>query len=325
MLPYVHVADSNILGLHLHAFGLLVVTAVMVGSALARWRARRRGLDLQKLESFIGWMLFMGFAAAHILDALLYHPREVLAHPWSLLYFWEGIGSFSGFIGALGGIVLWKRFEWLPTRSFGPWTLGWLSFGPFRLSRLVRRKETLPILPFADLILSVFPIAWIFGRAGCSIAHDHPGALAEAGAPLAVAFPSSNPSVFDGAGPHTTFGPITFIQGHYARYDLGTLELFLTIGIALACVLLWRRPRLTGTYAVIVSLVYAPARFMMDFLRVAGTSAADPRYGGLTPAQWLCIALFLFGLVLLRHILLLKKRGVDPTHAVLATAPLTPT
>ncbi|MDP9000381.1 MAG: prolipoprotein diacylglyceryl transferase [Myxococcota bacterium] len=324
MLPYVHVADLNILGIRLHPFGLLAVTAVMVGTALARWRARKRRLDLQKLESFIGWMLFMGFVSAHVLDAILYHPRDVLERPWSLLYFWEGIGSFSGFVGALAGIVLWKRFEWLPAHSFGPWKVGWFHFGPFTISRLVRRRETLPILPFADLILSVFPIAWIFGRTGCSIAHDHPGARAEEGAALAIAFPSPNPSVVDGAGAHTTFGPITFIEGHYPRYDLGTLELFVTLGIALTCVLLWRRRMLTGAYAVIVSLVYAPARFAMDFLRIQGTSGADPRYGRLTPAQWMCIMLFLFGFILFRYVALLKRRGVDPTHAVLAEITPTP-
>ncbi len=58
MLPYVDVADLDILGIHLHPFGLLLVTAIVIGTALARWPARQRGFDLQKLESFIGWMLF---------------------------------------------------------------------------------------------------------------------------------------------------------------------------------------------------------------------------------------------------------------------------
>jgi phosphatidylglycerol---prolipoprotein diacylglyceryl transferase len=315
MLPYLHVADLNLLGIRLHPFGLLVVTAIVIGTALARWRARQRGFDLEKLESFIGWMLFLGFVSAHVLDVVLYHPRQVLERPWSLLFFWEGIGSFSGFVGALAGIVLWRRFGPRPVFTLGPWKVGPISIGPYTFSRLVRRKEPLPILPFADLILSVFPVAWIFGRAGCSLAHDHPGARAAEGAPLAVAFPSPDPAVIDGPGTHATFGPLTVIHGHFARYDLGTLELFVTIAIAALCVLLWRRRRATGTYAVIVSLVYAPARFLLDFLRIEST---DVRYGRLTPAQWMCIALFLFGLGLLREVLSLRRRGVDPSDAVLA-------
>lgn len=318
MLPYVRVADLNVLGVHLHPFGLLVVTGVLVGIALTRWRARRHGLDLGKLESFLEWMLCVGFVSAHVLDAILYHPSDVLARPWSVLYVWDGIGSFSGFIGALLGIVLWKRFEWVPARSFGPWTVRSFAFGPVTLSKIARRKATLPILPFADLVLSVFPIAWVFGRTGCSIAHDHPGAQAAEGAALAVAYPAPNPAVVDGAGAHTTFGPLTFIQGHFPRYDLGTLELMLTIGIAVVFALLWRRRLLTGTYAVIASLVYAPVRFLLDFLRVADRPGADPRYGSLTPAQWLCVALFVFGLVLLRRVLVMRNRGPDPSYDLLA-------
>ncbi len=292
MLPYVHIADLEIGPIKLHPFGMLVVLAVLSGTSLARWRAKRRGLDLDQLESFIGWMLFVGFVSAHALDAILYHPRDVLARPWSLLFFWEGIGSFSGFFGALVGVVMWRHFEWVPTR---------FKIGSYTFKRLARRKEALAILPFADVILSVFPIAWIFGRMGCSVAHDHPGAPAGDAAALAVAFPSSNPAVIDGPGEHSTLGPITIIHGHFPRYDLGTLELFLTIGLATAFAILWRKRLVTGFYVVLVSLVYAPARFAMDFLRIEGPSG-DARYGHLTPAQWMCIALFVFGLVLARKL-----------------------
>jgi phosphatidylglycerol:prolipoprotein diacylglycerol transferase len=315
MLPYVHITDLDVLGLRLHPFGVLVATAVVIGMALAKWRARQHGFDLQKLESFIAFMLFVGFAAAHALDEILYRPLQVVERPWSLFFFWEGIGSFSGFIGALVGIVLWRHFELRDALRFGPWKLGFLSVGPIAFSKLVRRKKPLPILPFADLILSVFPIAWIFGRAGCSVAHDHPGSTASAGDWLAVAFPASNPTAIEGPGRHVSLGPITVIEGHFPRYDLGTLELFVAVGIATICVLLWRRHRTTGTYAVIVSLIYAPVRFGLDFLRIEST---DIRYARLTPAQWLCIALFLFALVLLRHVAVLRRQRIDPCVDLLA-------
>jgi phosphatidylglycerol:prolipoprotein diacylglycerol transferase len=301
MLPFVHVSDLEVFGIHLHPFGFLVAAAVLVGCALVRWRARKRGFDLQKLESFIAWMLFAGFASAHVLDEVLYRPRDVLARPWSLLYVWEGIGSFSGFLGALAGVVLWRHFE----------ARGW---------KLVRRPKPLPILPFADLILSVFPLAWIFGRAGCSIAHDHPGARAAEGTLLAIAFPSPNPAAIDGPGRKAMLGPITVIHGAFPRYDLGTIELFVTLGIAVVCIVLWRRRRATGTYAVVVSLVYAPIRFALDFLRL---ETSDVRYGGLTPAQWMCVALFLFGIALLRYVVRLKRQGSDPSEALLAPRSMT--
>jgi phosphatidylglycerol:prolipoprotein diacylglycerol transferase len=304
VLPYVHVADLRILGfLTIHPFGILVAIAVTSGIALAKWRARLRGFDLHELESFIGWMLVCGFVSAHALDAILYRPSEVLARPWSLLFFWEGIGSFSGWIGALAGVVMWRRFSWQP------WRWG--------IPKLVRREHPLPILPFADVILSVFPVAWIFGRTGCSIVHDHPGGRAGEGAPLATAFPSPDPHVTHGAGPRFDLGPITVIRGHFPRYDLGTVELLFTIAVALLFVVLWRKRVVTGTYAVVVSLLYAPARFAMDFLRIEGTPGADPRYLGLTPAQWLCIVLFVFGLVLLHHVRRLRSRRIDLDEPVL--------
>jgi len=116
----------------------------------------------------------------------------------------------------------------------------------------------------------------------------------------------------DGPGAHQTFGPLTIIHGHFARYDLGTLELLFTIGLALVFVGLWRRRHLTGTYVVIVSLVYAPARFAMDFLRVTDAPDADPRYLRLTPAQWMCIALFMTGLFLVRHLVRSKRHRARP-------------
>lgn len=108
---------------------------------------------------------------------------------------------------------------------------------------------------------------------------------------------------------------IKVIAGQYPRYDLGVLELAVTIVVALACVALWRKRRVAGTYVVLVCATYAPLRFGLDFLRIRST---DARYAGLTPAQWLCIVLFAFSLGLLRHVVRLQRSGIDPALAVLA-------
>jgi len=50
-----------------------------------------------------------------------------------------------------------------------------------------------------------------------------------------------------------------------------------------------------------LAIVYAPVRFLFDFLR-----KNDIRYGGLTPGQWGAIALVVVGFLLLR---LSKKKG----------------
>ena len=310
MIPYVKVPELTIGPVPLHAFGLLVATGVVIGTALATSRARKRGFDLDLLNSFITWMLVVGFIGGHVLDEIFYHPDEIVQDPLSLIKIWAGLSSFGGFTGALIGIVLWKYFDYLPLGTPGGWGF-------------VRNPAPRPIMPFADLILSVFPVAWIFGRSGCSSVHDHPGDVAGANGFLAVEFPSFNPNVSGAVGAVHNFGPIRLVEGrlihgHFPRYDLGLLELMFTILLSALIALTWRKRVPTGTYIVVTSLAYAPVRFAMDFLRIRGGEGADPRYASLTPAQWECVALFAFGLYMLRAVVRLRKDGVDPADLVKA-------
>lgn len=311
MIPYIHVKDIPLGPVPLHPFGILVATGVLIGTALATWRARIRNVDLDKLNSFITWMLVAGFCGGHMLDTIFYHPSEIAritsdghwqwTRPWSLFFLWEGLSSFGGFIGGFIGVILWKFFEVRTVKSFGPIEIAWIF----------RRKKTLPILPFCDIILSVFPVAWIFGRSGCSVVHDHPGARAPLNAILAVAYP-------DRAREYTHF--IEFVHGTAPRYDLGTLEMMFTVILATAFAFTWGRKLPTGSYVVGVALAYSPVRFAMDYLRITDGESADPRYGSLTPAQWSCIALFAFGLFLAFVVRSQRKRGIDPLDDLLATS-----
>ncbi len=315
MLPYIHVSDIQLGPIPLHPFGLLVATGVLIGTALAMWRARQRGLDVEKLNSFITWMLVAGFMGGHMLDEIFYHPTEIArfdnghfvwVRPWSLFLLWEGLSSFGGFIGGLIGVLLWKYYVLAPKVNLGPITLVWFE----------RRPVVQPVLPFCDVILSVFPVAWVFGRSGCSVVHDHPGARATADAFFAVGYP------FPDANLHPRVDEfIKLIHGNYPRYDLGLLELMFTVCLAAAFALTWRRKLPTGSYVVATAFAYAPVRFAMDYLRIADERGADPRYGGLTPAQWSCIGLFTFGALLLLRVRSLSARGIDPMDAVMMAPP----
>jgi phosphatidylglycerol:prolipoprotein diacylglycerol transferase len=287
MIPYIHIPDLHLGPVPLHPFGILVATGVLVGTNITTWRARKLGYDLVALNSFITWILVSGFVLSHMLDYLFYHWREVVERPWSLLMVWEGLSSFGGFVGALVGALLWKYLD--------------VEQSPFK-----RRKNPYPILPFADLVFSVFPIAWMFGRMGCSSVHDHPGARASANTWLAVAYPK-----WPGDGSVTHFGFIEFIVGHDPRFDLGFLELLFTIVLAGCVALTWRRKLTVGTYAAVVSLAYAPVRFTMDFLRIPESAGGDSRYGGLTPAQWCCFALFFYGVWMVAYTRRVRARGLD--------------
>lgn len=287
--------------LTLHPFGLLVATGVILGTWLATRRARQRGLYLDKLNSFITWMLVAGFMGGHMLDEIFYHPAELVKRPWSIFFLWEGLSSFGGFSGALIGIVLWKYLEAVPLlrRPLGA------------LPKYRRRPVAMPILPFADLILSVFPVAWVFGRGGCSVVHDHPGMQAVPGTLLAVEYGRWDPETVM----RLPLG-IEVRHGSAPQFDLGTLELMFTIILAGLLALTWRRKLTTGSYVAATALAYAPVRLAMDFLRIRDGAAADPRYGGFTPAQWACVALFAFGLVMVARVRQIAASGRDPMDLV---------
>ncbi len=323
MIPYIKVPDFHIWKLPLHPFGVLVATGVILGTMLAMRRGARRNFDLDKLNSFITWMLAVGFIGGHVLDSIFYHPDEVVQRPWSLLMLWEGLSSFGGFVGGLAGVLIWKYLEWDPVFTLPALRVAGVDIIASTSVYLPRRRATpLPVLPFCDLILSVFPVAWAFGRSGCSSVHDHPGALTTSW--LGVGYPNARPQVTDGAGLHTHFGPITFIDGHFPRFDLGLLELMFTVILAVAFALTWRKKLLTGTYVAATALTYGPVRFAMDFLRIRDEEGSDPRYGSFTPAQWCCIALTVFGLVLIAYMRDQKKRGIDSALALRAPAPAVP-
>lgn len=328
MIPFIHVPDLPIGPLTLHPFGLLVATGVIIGTWLATRRARQRGLDLEKLNSFITWMLIAGFMGGHMLDEIFYHPQELVKRPWSLFFLWEGLSSFGGFTGALIGIVLWKYFEAVPL----------LRTPLFTIPRFKRRPQTMPILPFADLILSVFPVAWIFGRSGCSVVHDHLGQRAPAGTPLTVAAGLPDPSktitiaewfradpngkmlVTSGQEPQAmkVRHALELTFGNQAQFDLGLIEMMFTVVLAALLALTWRRKLTTGSYVAATALAYAPVRLAMDFLRLNASegNTGDPRYGGFTPGQWACVALFTFGLVMVARVRQIRRTGNDPMALV---------
>jgi phosphatidylglycerol:prolipoprotein diacylglycerol transferase len=59
----------------------------------------------------------------------------------------------------------------------------------------------------------------------------------------------------------------------------------------------------------------------MDFLRVPEREGGDTRYAGLTPAQWSCMVLFVFGLAMIPYVRRLRARGGDLAEGLRAPPP----
>jgi phosphatidylglycerol:prolipoprotein diacylglycerol transferase len=147
MIPYFAQPALKLGPVTIHAFGLLVACAVLIGVTIVRRRAEADGVSDEVVRRFLEWVLIGGFAGAHLVDRFVYFPSETLHDPLSLLRFWESLSSFGGFVGGtLGAVLFFKRYS-----AAG---VAWRC---------------------ADSFAYAFPYGWMLGRAGCFVAFDHPG------------------------------------------------------------------------------------------------------------------------------------------------------
>lgn len=248
MLPYVPEPVLQLGPVTVTAFGSLVCVGVLVGTDLVARRAPGVGLSRDDALSVVVWTVVCGFVFAHVFDVLVYFPEMLRSDPWELLRVWGSLSSFGGILGGVAGSVVVMRRRGMSGDA---------------------------IWRFVDLVAFAFPFAWIFGRAGCALRHDHVGVASDHW--LAVAFPGG------------------------ARFDLGLLELFYTLAIAGLFAVLGRRERRAPFYTGLFFALYGPVRFALDALR-----DGDARYLGWTPAQYLCVVSTLAGIALLR---VARRRG----------------
>lgn len=212
----------------------------------------------QPIRPFV-WLV----ALAIVVFYLLAQRRVRAVGLWAPL---GSVGLFWTMVGALIGSHVLEVLAYYPERLLqGPQTLlalweGFSSFGGFIGGTLafyiVCRRHGIWMLPYLDAFAFGLAPAWIIARAGCFVSHDHPGLASDFF--LAVAYPG---------------GP---------RHDLGFYEMLLAAVITLVLYALPNRRYFVGFYTSLVLVIYAPTRFLLDFMRTG-----DRRYFGLTAAQYL--------------------------------------
>jgi phosphatidylglycerol:prolipoprotein diacylglycerol transferase len=267
MVPYFPQPDYHLFGpVTIHAFGAIVALAVIVGWRMVLARARRKGLDPERFEDLLLYVILSGFVVAHIYSVLAYFPREAMEDPLLLLKFWENISSFGGFVGGLLGFWLFFRFKARDLDAAARWR-------------------------HIDVIAYVFPFAWAIGRAACSVAHDHPGTVTTFPLGISLRSPEAQAYItffYREAGRLAELPPLAVLS-RMAFHDLGWYEfLYMSCLMVPAFLVLDRKPRPPGFFLIAFPLLYVPVRFFLDFLRIG-----DARYFGLTPAQYAGIAVFL--------------------------------
>jgi phosphatidylglycerol:prolipoprotein diacylglycerol transferase len=267
MIPYFPQPGFHLFGpVTVHAFGAIVAVAVLTGWRMAVARARTKGLDTELFQDLLVYVVLSAFVVAHLYSVLAYFPREAMEDPLLLLKFWEDISSFGGFAGGLLGLWLFFRFK-------------------------ARDADASARLRYLDVIAYVFPFAWAIGRVACTAAHDHPGTVTMFPLGISLKSPEAQDYIaffYREAGRSADL-PQPAALAKMAFHDLGWYEfLYMSCLMVPAFLALDRKPRPPGFFVIAFPLLYVPARFFLDFLRIG-----DARYFGLTPGQYAGIAVFL--------------------------------
>ena len=282
VLPHPQFGPWQLGPLEIHSFGLVLAIGLVVGVIGACRRAERTmAVSAEKVQNLGLWLIVFGFIFSHLFEVVTYQPevfREVghliatgvaFQDPGAVFDVWP-LGTISSVGGLFGGGIAY---------------LLWMY-----------RNPDLDRLQWANLSAWTVAICFFFGRLGCTLAFDHPGQKAsEFGLwnwlvdktggvlpelfPLAMQFPEQ--------------------WGGGIRHNLGFYEALWWLVIMGTFLILSRKPRRRGLYLWLLPLMYAPFRFFLDFLRAMPDEVAfggDPRYLGLTPAQYSAIVILALGI-----------------------------
>ena len=283
-LPYFHLGALDIgIPIQIQSFGVIVAIGVLLGAGILRRYGEWHGISDEHIRGITGWVTIAGFIGAHVFDTLFYQWDDFVKDPLLIVMVWKGISSYGGFLGGAMGwwfYVWWKRLD----------------------MRLMADTTVLGLL-----------VAFSIGRIGCSVVSDHVGTAVDPNhwyAFLAIDYPR-----------HLNVGSLASQYPGTSEYihawNLGLLEFLYLVPVNLF--MLWyafrpkKRPN-AGMITALTGMFYAPVRFLLDFLRF--NPEADPRYLGLTFAQWVSILAFGASVALVMRI---AKKGA-PADTVGATA-----
>ena len=144
--------------LTVHTYGLMIAIGFIAAYLVAEYRARKQGLDYEKILDLSIWALVIGFLGGKILY-ILTDIGDILANPKILLNFSNGFVVYGGILaGILTGYIFC-------------------------------RIHKLPFLKYADIILPSVALNQGFGRIGCFMAGCCYGEVTKS--PISVVFSHS--------------------------------------------------------------------------------------------------------------------------------------
>jgi len=215
MIPYFPQPVFHLGPFQIHAFGVLAAIGVVVGGRAILLRAHRNGIPAEQMFRFCFWVYIAAMIGAFLSKPLFDDFPLIFTDPARAFRTSLGVRSVGGISVGFLTAVVWCRVH--------------------RLSLYESMKRL-------DIIAYCLPIGWMFGRLGCSLAHDHRGLASTSW--LAVRFPE---------------GP---------RWDLGLIEFLFLIGMVTLFWALDRRSHPVGFFFGLYGVVYGGFRIWLDTLHI---------------------------------------------------------
>jgi len=237
-----------------------------------------------------GLMVSLGVLFAVFLAVQQAKRRGLRPGVFADLAFWSVLGALIG-----GRIIhVAGAWEYYGSHLGEIWRLweGGLGvtggfIGAIIAGAIVLRVRGLSFWEYGDVGFFVLPAGLMIGRIGCAMLFDHPG---------------KGTTFF--LGQEFTDGIIRHNHGLY-------LALFGALLMVIFTALRSINPnRFRGFYIGLFMILYGIGRFGLDFYRAWDAPYADPRFFGLTLAQYVMIGFFIVGIgIMIRR----RQSGRQPT------------
>jgi len=264
----------------IYAYGFMLMVAFLVAIAVARWRARKEGIDPAKVTDVGIYLVCTGVVGARIFFIIQFF-EDYKNNLLSIFKIYEG------------GLVYY----------------GGLFAGAITLFVYVR-KHRLPILKLFDIVTPSIALGLGFGRIGCFLNGCCFGKLATH-VPWAVQFPRTidKAGMIDGSPAflhHYELGLVRLSDAHSLPIHPTQLYSFLA-DVALFFLLnaFFKYRKKDGEILVLFGIVYPIIRYSMELLR----NDTPLFFNFFTIAQIISISIFIISVTLFVIIRLRRAKG----------------
>jgi phosphatidylglycerol:prolipoprotein diacylglycerol transferase len=245
--------------LQIRSYGFMLALSFLLGIWLAGRRAKRAGVDPQKMLDLSVIIILAAVVGSRLLYVVFH--LDQYSNPLDMFALWQGGATFyGGFILAVAASYWWVQ------------------------------KHKLPFLQIADIMAPSIGLGLVFTRIGCFLSGCCYGKPTHM--PWGVVFPPNSP-----AGAAAMAAAQQQGVDHVALHPTQIYSSIKGLVIFIALMALQPVLKKRGSTFGLLCVLYAIGRFTIDFFRYYEPNARV--LGGLSFNQVICVFVFFFGVFLL--------------------------